>query len=175
MKRLTTSLILLVILCLSVCSEEILALDTTYHNEKYGFSLTYPDTYKITKNQKNIALIIYLPQKGFKIYPPSIIVNVASARAGDMKLDEFLDIYYKYDKTVTSKQDILLNGIEFIEVEQVKQEKMLGFKLKLKIYQILTTKGLQIYTLTYSALEQNYDESIEQARQIMHSFEFVRK
>jgi hypothetical protein len=60
--------------------------------------------------------------------------------------------------------------MEFISIVQTHQQKILFKKLNLKLYHLITVKGNRIYTITYAASADTYENNLAQAKDIMQSF-----
>lgn len=144
--------------------------DTTYTDEKYNFSITYPSDYRTFENYKGAAITVFFPKQGFfNFFNGYVSVIAKSTRPTSRPTEELIDIYFKYDKTVLKKEQVKINDIDFLSVVQTK--KMFFFNLK--IYILITVKGTKIYTITYINTANNYEKCIDKAKQIMHSFRFV--
>ncbi|GAG82016.1 unnamed protein product, partial [marine sediment metagenome] len=162
------SFILLFLLLLSYA--HAYAEDTTYTDEKYNFSITYPSDYRVFENYKGAAITVFFPKQGFfSFFNGYVNVIAKSTRPTTRPTEELIDIYFKYDKTVLKKEQVKINDIDFLSVVQTKRM----FFFNLKVYILITVKGTKIYTLTYINTANNYDKHIDKAKQIMHSFRFV--
>lgn len=80
--------------------ETAYAEDTTYLNKGYGFPTAYPSNYRVLKNLRGAPLIIFFPGKSL-FFNNSILISVSGTSAGEKSIEEYLSIYFKYDKTVT--------------------------------------------------------------------------
>ncbi|UCH12922.1 MAG: hypothetical protein JSW18_03015 [Candidatus Omnitrophota bacterium] len=163
-----TSFILLFLLLLSYA--HAYAEDTTYTDEKYNFYITYPSDYRTFENFKGASITVFFPKQGFfDFFNGYVSVIAKSTRPTSRPTGELIDIYFKYDKTVSGKEQVKINDIDFLSVVQTK--KMFFFDLKL--YILITVKGTKMYTITYINTADNYDKCIDKAKQIMHSFRFL--
>lgn len=148
--------------------------ETEYTDKKYGFSITYPSSYRVIKNYRGVPIIIFLPRSSF-FFNDNIAISVTSARPVDRSLEELVDIYFKYDKTVSEKKEVLINDIKFLSVVQAQTKQFWFFKFNLKLHHLITIRGTRIYTITYTAAAHNYDKYIEETEKIMKSFRFTEK
>lgn len=164
----------LTIFCIAVfLINAAFAQESTYTDDKLGFSITYPSGYRVLKNyQKNVPLLIFLPSRTM-IFNDYIAINITNVRLLSRPIEELIDINFKYDKTVLEKKDMVINGIKFITVTQTQTQKILFFNLKLKLYHIICFKGAKIYTITYTATAETFDKNLDQAKKIMYSFRNV--
>lgn len=145
--------------------------DTTYTDQKYNFSITYPSDYRVFKNFKGVAITVFFPREDFfNLFNGYVNVVAKSIRPSHRPTEELIDIYFKYDKTVLQKEQVKINDIDFLSVVQTKRM----FLFNLKLYILLTAKGTKIYTITYANTANNYDKHMDKAKQIMHSFKFLK-
>lgn len=167
MKR--TSFVLLFLLIL--LHTQAYAEDTTYTDDKYGFSITYPSNYRTFKNFKGAPITVFFPKGGFfNFFNGYVNVVAKSTKPTHRPTEELIDIYFKYDKTVLKREQVVINDIDFLSVVQTKRM----FFLNLKLYILITVKGTKIYTITYANTTNNYEKYIDKAKDIMHSFRFVK-
>lgn len=144
--------------------------DAIYTDEKYGFSIAYPLNCRALKNYRGALITIFFPKISFfDFFNGAISINVRSVRSADRPLEELVDIYFKYSKSVLEKEKVIINDIKFLSVIQT--QKM--FLWNLKLHHLITVKGTKIFSITYIATVNNYDKHINKAKDIMHTFKFV--
>jgi len=144
-----------------------------YIDKKYDFSITYPSGLRILPNQKGAQLIIMLA-KVSPFLSNNIIVSVARGRTTGRPLEELVDIYFKYDRTVLEKKEVTINGIKFLSVVQTLSKSFWFIKLRFKLYHLITVKANRIYTITYNATPETFDRYLPLAKSIMHTFKFMK-
>lgn len=148
--------------------------DIAYEDKQYGFSIAYPSNFQTVKNHQGARIVILLPQKLSKgFYRDNIVVSVNSIQLAGRTADEIIDIYFKYDGTVLDRNEITINGTRFFSIVQTHTRSFWFFRLNLKIHHLITERGAMLYTISYSALIDNYDKNIAKAKQIMHTFKFT--
>lgn len=152
--------------------ETAYAEDTTYLNKGYGFSIAYPSNYRVLKNLRGAPLIIFFPGKSF-FFNNSILVSVSGTGAGEKSIEEYLNIYFKYDKTVSEKKEVLINGIRFLSVVQTQRKSLWFLEYNIKLYHLFTVRGTKVYTITYAADEDSFSKYLKEAKKIMESFKFI--
>ena len=151
---------------------QVYAEDIIYTDEKYDFSITHSSNYRVFKNFKGTSITVFFPSAGlFNFFNGNVSVAVKSTKPTRRPMEELIDIYFKYDKTVLEREQVKINNIDFFSVVQTK--KMFFFDLKL--YILITVKGTKVYTITYVNTVRNYDKYTDKAKEIMHSFRFVEK
>jgi hypothetical protein len=170
MRKLALILFCLLIAVLPVVSAQD---ETTYKDDKYGFTISYPSGLRAIKNyQPNVPLTILLQPKSI-FFNNQIIVTVSNIRPSSKSTEEMIDIVFKYDRTVEERKDVTNNGIKFTSVIQTQERKILFFPLRLKLYHLIAAKGNRIYTITYIATQDSFNSQLEEAKSVMHSFKFT--
>ena len=146
--------VIVLFLSLFLLQTQAYAEDTTYTDEKYGFSITYPSNYRTFKNFKGASITIFFPITGFfNLFNGYVSVSGQSVKPTTRPIEELIDIQFKYSKSVQKKENVIINGIKFLSV--VQSRKMAFWKLKL--HHLITVKGTRVYTITYANTAKNYD------------------
>lgn len=175
MKRLSSALVIIIfLLTISACliPGAAHAEDSVYTDQRYGFSIRYPSGCRTLINYRGSALIIVLA-KVSPFFTNNVIVTVAKGSSMGRPLEELIDIYFKYDGTVSEKKKVTINNIKFLSVVQTQTKSFWFFKLKLKLYHLIAVKGNRMYTITYNATPDSYDKYLALAKKTMHTFKFI--
>jgi len=176
MKKLYPVLVLLICLFQAhncIFPEDAHGREKAYVDKKYGFSIAYPSELRILPSQKGAQLTIMLA-KVSPFLSNNIIISVAGGRSTGRPLEELVDIYFKYDRTVSEKKEVTINGIKFLSVVQTLSKSFWFIKLRFKLYHLITVKGNRIYTITYNATPETFDRYLPLAKSIMHTFKFIK-
>ena len=170
MRQLFIAIIILVLLC----SAHAYSKDAIYIDKKYGFSIEYPEQYRVLKNYKNAPLVILFPvKKLFSLFNSNVAITVTTARPSKKSLEDIVDIYFKYDKTVSDRKEVSINRIKFISITQTQKKSLWFFKLNIKLHHLIAVRKKRIYTITYSADTNVYDKYAKEAEKIMRSIRFL--
>ena len=155
-----------------------------YNNEIYGFSMQYPKTWSLQENfyanvtlfgqniPMNAIVVLYKPiQNNFRTNINIIVENT------DLNISEYallakqsLPIALKFNNFIQLNEKNLTisnNDAYFLEYAYNKE----GYAIKVK--QVYIIHKDRAYVITYTSLQNNFNESIDEFNEIINSFKFI--
>jgi len=181
----------IIYLCISVISVVVItAISWNYFNKEkfithvnktHGFSLKYPNQWKIDTTKPGVPVIIQSPSEGrLDSFIENVNVVVLNIENDPMTLREYTN------RAIEQLVLVFAENIEIVESIPTRLDDREAHKLVyvggdspdertfMKIMHLWTIKDTTVYQFTYSASPVNYDKYWDDVQKMISSFEILR-
>lgn len=148
----------------------------TWTNDQYGISIQYPVQWQPTKSSEGALVVFLSPKQGvYDLFLENVNVAVQDLSETPMLLEEFT-------KIAKSQLNAVLTNVEIVEQEDVVIDYKRGHRITflakddqdMRVTIIWFMDGNLAYTLTYMALDSDYETYLPLAEKMFESFKFEK-
>ncbi|GEM_PF-3307976 len=171
MKRIPLTLAVVAILSCPLTALEA----ATFHSPQAKFKIIYPDAWTAKEGEAGSVVTL---QAGSKAdgYAESVNAMVQSLAGKGMDLDAYTRFSMDQLKQMVMDLQVEREGNRFLGGYPGKEIQYSGKSKegeRSRFYQAWTVKGDQVYLLTFSAREGEFDRLFPEAKKTIDSFEFI--
>jgi hypothetical protein len=148
----------------------------TYINKKFNYSVIYPSDYEL-RHLSNI--VVFVSPKKDKKFAFSENVNIM--------VKDFDPLTNKPEEYYSQAKNRLLKSLGEVKIIEDRKEKLNGREVQRLVYtstdneatfklmQVMLINQKKVYVITYTALFDEYDNHLRQAKLIINSFKLLGK
>lgn len=147
----------------------------TYENPSYHFRMQYPKDW--TVEEKGNAIVFMSPRADSSDFQENVVIireELSSPEALDMYVGRTMsELVKKTGAKVRESWDITLSGLPARQMVYTATIPYGGKRYTVKWMTVCTIQGTTAYILTYTALEDTYQERLEEFQAILDSFTII--
>lgn len=151
-------------------------LANNYNNEKFNFSLNYPENWEVSEDTLSNLVYILTPSSSADEFQE--MINIVIGSSSDLTLEEFFErnnsiVQNSFEELIQLENATVLNinGVDFKTVKY--NYTFMGYKLTAKIYVAL--KGENSYIINCSALQNTFEAYEEDFEKVVNSMTLSSK